>query len=144
MNVSPDKLPPLVAIVDDEPDITTFLGLALEDAGYRVVTINDSASALALLRERRPDLVCLDLLMPEQMGPSLYLQIRRIEELRGVPVLILSGLGAQDHFQELLSHAGQVPPPTGYVEKPVEPESFLDAVRSVLADQGAPDAGGGP
>jgi CheY-like chemotaxis protein len=142
MNATPHKQPPLVAIVDDEPDITTFLGLALEDAGYRVVTINDSASALALLREQQPDLICLDLLMPEQMGPSLYLQIRQIEELLSVPVLILSGLGAQDHFQELLSQAGRVPPPVGYIDKPVEPEAFLDIIRSALAAQGAFDPGG--
>lgn len=142
MNEPSQGQPPLVALVDDEEDITTFLGLALEDAGYRVVTTNDSASALKLLRERRPDLICLDLLMPERMGSSLYLEIRRAEELAGIPVLILSGLGVQDDFQDLLAQAGDVPPPTGYIEKPVETQGFLAAIGHALAGETGPSPGG--
>jgi DNA-binding response OmpR family regulator len=136
--------PPLVALVDDEEDITTFLAIALEDAGYRVVATNESAVALALLRERRPDLICLDLLMPERMGASLYLQIRRAEELAAVPVLILSGLGTRDDLRELLARTGDVPPPTGYIEKPVDREDFLSAVERALADAAGPGRGGAP
>lgn len=136
--------PPLVALVDDEEDITTFLALALEDAGYRVVATNESAVALALLRERRPDLICLDLLMPERMGSSLYLQIRRAEELAAVPVLILSGLGARDDLREMLARAGDVPPPTGYIEKPVDTEQFLTAVEQALAGAAGAGRGGAP
>ena len=138
MNEPNQGLPPLVALVDDEEDITTFLEFALEDAGYRVVTTNDSASALKLLREQRPDLICLDLLMPERMGSSLYLQIRRAEELAEIPVLILSGLGAQEDLQDLLARVGEVPPPTGYIEKPIETRNFLAAIGHALAGETGP------
>jgi DNA-binding response OmpR family regulator len=125
--------PPLVFIIDDEEDITTFLGLALEDAGYRVMTTTEPTRALALLRRHRPDLICLDLLMPERMGTSLYLEIRRDVELADTPVLILSGLNAREELARILEREARVPPPAGYIEKPPVAEALLEKVRELLA-----------
>jgi DNA-binding response OmpR family regulator len=130
---------PRVALVDDETDVLTFLRLALEDQGYEVLASDQPATAVDGLRAFRPDLICLDLLMPEQMGASLYVDIRRDPALGGTPVLILSGLNAREMLAEIL-RAGSVPPPAGYIEKPVELPDFLAAVRGALAgcDGGAP------
>jgi DNA-binding response OmpR family regulator len=142
MNRYPDSRPPLVAIIDDEEDITTFLGLALEDAGLAVATTNESATALEFLQRERPDVICLDLLMPERMGASLYLAIRRDPDLAATPVLILSGLGARDDLLALLQREGAVTPPTGYIDKPVEPEAFVATIRAQLAAGGRDRPGG--
>ena len=131
-----DEQTPLVVLIDDEEDITTFLGLALEDAGYRVKTINDAREALAILRNEPPDLICLDLLMPRQTGASLYREILQDPDLAGAPVLILSGLNAGDELDEILQTDPGEAVPAGYLEKPIAREAFLAAVESLLGRQG--------
>jgi len=128
---------PTVAIVDDEADITTYLRVALEDAGYRVVTTTDAAGALALLSRSRPDLICLDLLMPGQTGISLYASLVEHEELREVPIMILSGLTNREELPEMLRQANGLPEPAAFIEKPVEIEQFLRTVRRLLKSGGA-------
>ena len=114
MTVKEHDSRPLVAVIDDEEDITAFLALVLADAGYRVVTCNQPAEALALLRREPPDLICLDLVMPGKTGGSLYVALRRDPLLSATPVLILSGLGARDEVlqthrrRELRAAAGGV------------------------------------
>ena len=131
------KPPPRVALVDDEEDITTFLRLALEDAGCAVAVCNRADDALGVLREFRPDLVCLDLLMPGRTGASLYAEMAGDPELGGVPVLILSGLGARDDLPDILARGGgEAPPPAGYLEKPIDAAGFLRLVRSLLGARG--------
>lgn len=132
MNVSEDNAAPLVAVIDDEQDITTFLECALTDAGYRVVTCNQATTALDLLRAHRPDLICLDLVMPERTGGSLYQAIRRDPILTDIPVLILSGLGSRDEFLELVTAAPDIPPPTGFVDKPIAVEALTASVHAQL------------
>jgi DNA-binding response OmpR family regulator len=129
---------PLVALIDDEEDITTYLALALEDAGYRVVTCNDSAVAVELLAEEPPDLVCLDLLMPRRMGPSLYRLIREHAVLGRIPVIILTGLGAEEDLEELLHVENDRLPPSGYLDKPVDARGFLGLVERVLHEEHGP------
>jgi DNA-binding response OmpR family regulator len=131
---------PRVAIVDDEQDVLTFLRLVLEDAGCLVLTCRHPASALERVAEFRPHLICLDLLMPERTGVSLYVETRHDARLADVPVLILSGLNARDALIDLLHREGDIPPPAGYIEKPVEAERFLEAARAALGSSrpGAP------
>ncbi len=134
----PHRDVPTVAIVDDEEDITTYLRVALEDAGYRVVTTTDAAGALGLLDRSRPDLICLDLLMPEQTGISLYASLVEHERLGEVPVVILSGLTDREGLPEMLKQANGLPEPAAFIEKPVDIEQFLRTVRRLLKPRGRP------
>jgi CheY-like chemotaxis protein len=132
--MSPEPAPnaPLVAIVDDEEDITTYLGLALEDNGFRVVSTTQAAEAIPMLEKARPDLVCLDLLMPEQTGMSLYAKLVGHPHLGGIPILILSGLADPEEMPAILDQAGNLPEPAGFIEKPVDMRQFLGTVSSLL------------
>jgi len=130
---------PLVIIIDDEEDITTFLGMALEDSGYRVQTLNEATHAVELLRREKPDLLCLDLLMPEQTGASLYQEIRGDATLCKTPVLILSGLNAREELSALLHQDPTMEPPAGYLEKPLETETFLQLIQQLIGVGDTPD-----
>jgi DNA-binding response OmpR family regulator len=132
MSPAADPRAPRVAIVDDEEDVLTFLRLALEDQGYEVLACDRPGGALELLAEFEPDLICLDLLMPERMGVSLYVDIRKSRRLATVPVLILSGLNAREGLLDILRRESDVPAPSGYLEKPVGSAQFLAAVQDVL------------
>ena len=122
----------VIAIVDDEEDITTYLRIALEDEGYRVVSTTDAAAAMELLVAEEPDLICLDLLMPQQTGVSLYADLVQHPTLSGVPIVMLSGLTSSDGLPAMLKKAGDLPEPACFIEKPVEIELFLETVRDLL------------
>jgi DNA-binding response OmpR family regulator len=126
---------PHVAVIDDEADVLTFLRLALDDAGFDVLASSSPTEVLDELRSFRPDLICLDLLMPERMGLSLFVEIRKTPGLEEVPVVILSGLAGSTRPLDGLDLAGDVEPPVAYFEKPVELGAFLAAVRRLT---GAP------
>jgi DNA-binding response OmpR family regulator len=130
---------PRAAVVDDEQDVLTFLRAAFEDRGFEVMTSDQPYAALPLLRRFRPDLVCLDLVMPEQSGVSLYLEMRRIPELSRVPVLILTGLDAGEALRTIEHDVTGVLPPDATVEKPLDLPSLFRAVDELLAGRG-----GGP
>lgn len=119
---------PRVAVVDDEQDVLTFLRLALEDQGFEVLASDRPLAALEQLRGFAPDLICLDLLMPEQMGSSLFLEIRSDPRLAEVPVVILTGLNARDALARVSGPGSKVRPPERYLEKPVDLAGFLRAV----------------
>lgn len=119
---------PRVAVVDDEEDVLTFLRLALEDQGFEVLASDRPLDAVPLIRDFKPDLVCLDLLMPEQMGSSLFVEIRRDPALAEVPIVILTGLNARDALAKATGPVGGVRPPDRYLEKPVDLGAFLRAV----------------
>lgn len=123
---------PLVAVVDDEVDILTYLRVALEDHGYRVASRPDASRALEWLERHEPDLICLDLLMPEQTGISLYAEISRHDRLGKVPIVILSGLAARDELPSILQRAGDLPQPARFLEKPLDIDLFLETVRSLV------------
>jgi CheY-like chemotaxis protein len=136
MMPNPEYEPPVVAIVDDEEDITTYLRIALEDEGYSVVTTTDAGGAMELLCGTRPSLICLDLLMPGQTGLSLYANLVKHPVLRGVPVVMLSGLTNRDGLPAILLQAGNLPQPASFIEKPVDIEQFINVVKRLLESTG--------
>jgi DNA-binding response OmpR family regulator len=115
---------PRVAVIDDEEDVLTFVRLLLEDAGFEVLTCDRPTEALPALASFAPDLVCLDLLMPEQLGWSLFAELRRDPALARVPVIILSGCDASAELEHARS-LGRGGAEVAYLEKPVEPEALL-------------------
>ena len=124
---------PLVVIVDDEVDIATYLRLALEEHGYRVAAYSDAKSAEAALEASNPAVICLDLLMPEHSGLSLYKSIQQSPRLRRCPVVIISGLAMLGDLPELLERAGGLPMPQAYIDKPINIEDFISAIERLLA-----------
>jgi CheY-like chemotaxis protein len=130
VNVTDGSASQLVAIVDDEEDITTFLRVALEDHGYRVLAVNDARDALDRLAVAQPDVVLLDLLMPQVTGVSLYARIVGHPRLKQVPVVILSGLARREEHVAFFRQDG-VPLPAAFVDKPVDVDEVLATIRRV-------------
>ena len=84
--------PRSAVIIDDEPDIRTYLGTLLADAGWQVREAPDVAAGLKLLREEPPAAVLLDLMMPDRGGLNALVEIRKDPALAATPVLIVSGI----------------------------------------------------
>ncbi|MCU0727614.1 MAG: response regulator, partial [Planctomycetes bacterium] len=107
-----------VLVVDDERDVITYLSALLGDAGYEVVTAMNGKEAVAQARRERPDLVSLDLTMPEESGVGCYRELRQDPALGKIPIVILTGIvnpwAAPDGtggMKAFLSTRRKVPPP---------------------------------
>jgi CheY-like chemotaxis protein len=119
-----------ILVVDDDPDARDFFITVLEDNGYATVSARDGNEALDRIGEGLPDLVTLDITMPEKSGVGVYRKLREEDEFKAIPVLIITGVS--DDFKQFISTRRQVPPPEGYLSKPVEPEQLLGKVRELL------------
>ena len=126
----------MILVIDDEPDVVTYLMTVLEDHGYRTLQASSAAEGSAIAREQGPDLICLDIMMPKRSGIALYEELKRDEKTRCIPVLFVSAFSrahafGQAEFRRLASE-GHTPEPQGYIEKPIHVPAFLDAVASVV------------
>ncbi len=114
-----------VVVIDDEEDVVTYLDALLKDNGYEVYAAQGGRDGLDLIKRVKPDLICLDILMPGETGMSLYRRIRNDSDIKDVPVLIISGMNYRRESEE-------VSPPQGYIEKPITPGSLIETVRSLI------------
>ncbi|MFC2171315.1 response regulator [Acidobacteriota bacterium] len=126
-----------ILVIDDEPDVLMYLTLALKDNGYDPIPANSAAMGLELLKAKKIDLVCLDVLMPRQTGITLYQTIREAPELKDIPVVIVTGLtvspdGNGNIFLEGRSQLS-IKKPDGIIEKPVDLSRFLETIQALLS-----------
>ncbi len=115
-----------VLIIDDEPDTCTYFSSLLEDNDYEIEIAYDGEEGFAKLRAALPDLITLDISMPEKSGVKFYREIKENDRWKDIPVIIITGVS--DDFRKFISSRRQVPPPEGYISKPIDPEEFLKLV----------------
>lgn len=127
-----------ILIVDDERDIVSYLEMILQDNGYETITAANGNEALEKVRTERPDLVTLDISMPEASGTRFYKELKTDPEFKATPVFIVTavtGLGGDSHaYEHFISSRRLVPAPEGYFPKPIDRESFIRKVKEVLGD----------
>ena len=119
-----------ILVVDDDPDAREYLTTVLEDNGFATTTAKDGAEAITVIEQAPPDLVALDITMPEKSGVGVYRRLKEDDQLKSIPVIIITGIS--DDFQKFISTRRQVPPPEGYISKPVDSEVLLKMVRQLL------------
>jgi two-component system KDP operon response regulator KdpE len=115
---------PLVLVADDEPRITKLVALTLRDEGFRVVTASGGREALAKAEEVRPDIVLLDIVMPDMDGIEVMKELR---EWRPVPIVLLTAKGAAADKARGLDLGAD-----DYIAKPFHPDELAARVRAVL------------
>jgi len=120
-----------VLVVDDDPDAVDFFVTVLEDNGYKTVSARDGNEALDRIEEEIPDLVTLDVTMPEKSGVGVYRKLREEDAYKGIPVIIITGVS--DDFKHFISSRRKVPPPNGYLSKPIEPEELVRLVGELVS-----------
>ncbi|HNU91127.1 MAG TPA: response regulator [Spirochaetota bacterium] len=121
----------VVLIIDDEDDVRSYLEMALEDAGYEVLTASDGNEGLTRLSEKTPDLISLDVVMPKGSGVKFYRELKKKPEWSAIPVIIVTGhardeLGKTDFTEMTMSGPGV------YLEKPVTAVKYVEAVGTIL------------
>lgn len=116
-----------ILVVDDELDIRTYLSTLFEDNGYATVLAQDGEDARRQVEAGPPDLITLDISMPEKSGVKFYREIKGDERWKKLPVIIVTGVSGD--FQKFISSRHQVPPPEGFISKPIDREEILGMVK---------------
>ncbi len=118
-----------ILIVDDEPDFTHMIKLNLEAAGdYEVLTENQGNKALGVAKEFKPDMIFLDIIMPDMDGPQLLALLRDDVVLKNIPVVFLTALVTKNEItEEGATIAGNM-----FLAKPVSTERLIACIRENL------------
>ncbi|MCP4601943.1 MAG: response regulator [Proteobacteria bacterium] len=117
-----------ILVIDDEPDVVSYLSIFLEDEGFEVVSARDGPNGLDRARSEMPDLITLDITMPGMSGIEVLTTLRRDPSLAQIPVIVITGVA---NFQKLTTFRG-VRPPEAFMYKPMDRELLLENIRKLL------------
>ena len=144
-----------VLVVDDDDNTRRFLTVALEENGYEAVTAEDGDDGYRKIEEEIPDLILLDVMMPKKTGFSLFKQLRRKDEYKDIPIIMLTGVAGvleeddamaegdtfESPFDSLreglrrgiakMREEGLIRPER-FIDKPIDPEELIEAVKGII------------
>ncbi len=112
-----------IMIIDDDPDIRSYLKDVLEDAGYHTDSARDGVEGLEKVQVSPPDLIALDMDMPQRGGTMFYVKLRKEPVLADIPVVVITGVGPR---VPVLTK--QVP----ILSKPIDPQKLLEVIKSFI------------
>ena len=119
---------PRIVCVEDEPEMIDLIQLILDRKGFKVVGASGGKEGLATIRKEKPDIILLDLMMPDMDGWEVYQKIKADEETRDIPVIVVTAK-AQSIDKVLGLHIAKV---DDYIAKPFSPQELLDSIKQVL------------
>jgi CheY-like chemotaxis protein len=121
-----------VLVVDDEPDVLLLCRVNLEFEGYEVTEASDGVQAMERVRERRPDIILLDVMMPRMDGWQVLTELKSDPEFQDIPVVMLTAkVQDQDQIRGWTSGAAE------YITKPFSPLSLSQVLEDVLSHDAA-------
>jgi DNA-binding response OmpR family regulator len=121
----------VILCIEDEPEMIDLIRLILSRRGFEILGANGGKEGLEMIRKNHPDLVLLDLMMPEMDGWEVYQQMKADETTRDIPVIVVTAK-AQSIDKVLGLHIAKV---DDYIAKPFSPQELLASVDTVLGRQ---------
>lgn len=120
-----------ILVVEDEQDVSTYLTTLLQDSGYDTVLAEDGIQGLDMARSEKPDLITLDLAMPDKSGVRTFRQYREDEDLKKIPVIIITAVG--DDMRNYFKKVPGFPEPEGFMSKPIDEDKLVKMVSDLLS-----------
>jgi len=125
----PSRPRPLsVIVIDDEPDVAAYLAAVLERQGHVAYTAESAVEGFRIIKEVKPDVACIDIVMPEETGAALLRRIRADEEVSDLPVVFITALKPEMAMPPVSANTEPALRPDVFLEKPPTAEAFLAAV----------------
>lgn len=116
-----------ILVVDDEPNIVRSLTFVLDKGGYDVSIAGDGVEAMSMIRESKPNILILDVMMPNKSGYDVCSEIKSDPELRDIHVVMLTAKGQVGDREAVLSQGADE-----YISKPFSPIDILARVKELL------------
>jgi CheY-like chemotaxis protein len=125
-----------ILIVDDEPDLIIYIDTLLSDNGYDVLQAESAREAREIMEQTRPDLVCLDIMMPKKSGIAFYREFKLDENFKDIPAIFITAFSMERDFEghsfKKLIRDKKIPEPCAFIEKPVIAAELLEAIKRAL------------
>jgi response regulator RpfG family c-di-GMP phosphodiesterase len=126
-------MPKKIMIIDDDIDLVEAMRITLETDNYEVIDAQEGQKGLEILKKEKPDLLILDVMMGTlDEGFHIAYQIRNDEEIKDIPILMITAVGAQTGFEFDMQRDEDFLPVNEFIEKPVNPQVLLDTVKRNL------------
>jgi CheY-like chemotaxis protein len=120
-----------VLVVEDEVDVRTYISTLFQDQGYGILTAENGKEGFELAIKEKPDLITLDIAMPSQSGMRTFRMFKDSEELKSIPVIIITGMGENvNSFIKRLK--GFSSKPEGFMGKPIDEEKLIKMVSDLI------------
>lgn len=123
---------PYILIVDDDPDILEGIITILETQSYRLATARDGIKCMEMIREEKPDLLILDLLMPRMDGWGVIREMRGEPQFNNIPIMILSTVIEDASRRRYELETGMAMNVQAYIQKPARPTELIQRVEKLL------------
>jgi DNA-binding response OmpR family regulator len=121
-----------ILVVDDDPDLVETVALMLESKGCEVGKAYDGIEGEESIKERKPDLIILDIMMPRKDGYVLCAELKANEETRDIPVILLTAVGEAVPSTSYSHADGMSTEADEYIPKPIDTEGLWSAVTALL------------
>ena len=121
-----------ILIVDDEQDVLAYFAAVFQDSGYDTVLARDGFEGYELAKSEKPDLITLDITMPEQSGIKTYYQFKEHPALKEIPVIIITA--TDESYKSFLNKLNGFSTPEAFFSKPIDPEELLKVVAEILSE----------
>jgi DNA-binding response OmpR family regulator len=120
-----------ILVVEDEPDQIAYLETLFKDQDFAVITAGDGRQGFEKAKSNHPDLITLDISMPEESGVRMFRDLQGDPATSNIPVIIITGI--THDFKRFIETRKQVHPPQGYFDKPLDREKLLAKVNELLS-----------
>jgi CheY-like chemotaxis protein len=121
-----------ILVVDDDPDLVETVAMMLESKGCEVGMAYDGIEGEESIKQRRPDLVILDIMMPRKDGYVLCAELKADPETRSIPIILLTAVGEAVPSTKYSHADGMATEADEYIPKPIDTESLWGAVTNLL------------
>jgi len=118
-----------ILIIDDEPDTVTFLRTWLEDQGFQTLSATDGVQGMRMILEEKPDLILMDLKMPNKTGMQVYRELSRLQTSKPPPVIFITGMTDQRIYGD---ECQPLPEPVARIDKPIDLKALHAAIEKAL------------
>jgi len=122
-----------ILIVDDDPDLVEAVSTILESKGYAVVAAYGGVEGLAKAKSEGPDLIVLDVMMPDKDGYEVCEELKADEQYRSIPILLLTAVVSKIPSTKYTQQMGMETEADDYVDKPVEPDELVRRIEALIA-----------
>ena len=120
-------------IVDDDPDMVETVGMMLESKGYEIGKAYDGIEGEESIKQRRPDLVVLDVMMPRKNGYILCAELKQNKETRDIPIILLTAVGEAVPTTSYSHADGMATEADDYIAKPVDSETLVETIERLFS-----------
>lgn len=109
-------------IIEDDPVVVKYLQAIFSDNGYATCTAGSTSEGLEVVKKEKPDLITLDIQLPDEWGPRFYRKLRKDSEFKNIPVIVISGIDGDHAVKDAIT----------FISKPFDPEKLIGIVKNTI------------